>query len=181
MGLDMYLSKKTYVKNWDHNGPKGQHKITVKKGGKTLKHIKPERISYIIEEVGYWRKANHIHQWFVQNVQGGKDECQESWVDPEKLKELRGICQTIVDYFDKSVTGTREVKATFGDDWTENVYDIDEKILSELLPTASGFFFGGTAYDHWYYEDTKATIKIIDDALEGIEDFSFDIFYEASW
>jgi len=181
MGLDMYLHKKTYVKNWDHNGPEGKHTITVKKGGKKLKHIKPDRIAYIIEEVGYWRKANHIHQWFVQNCANGVDNCQETWVDPEKLKELRGVCQTIIDYFDKSETGVERIKATFGDDFDEMKYDIDEKILSELLPTASGFFFGGTAYDHWYYQDTKETINIIDEALNGIEEHSFDIFYEASW
>ena len=27
------------------------------------------------EEVGYWRKANAIHGWFVRNVQNGKDDC----------------------------------------------------------------------------------------------------------
>ena len=34
MGLDMYFNKHTYVQNWEHNGPEGQFKITVKKGGK---------------------------------------------------------------------------------------------------------------------------------------------------
>lgn len=27
------------------------------------------------EEVAYWRKANQIHRWFVQNVQDGADDC----------------------------------------------------------------------------------------------------------
>lgn len=26
-------------------------------------------------EIGYWRKANHIHNWFIKNVQNGKDDC----------------------------------------------------------------------------------------------------------
>jgi hypothetical protein len=181
MGLDMYLSKKTYVKNWNHNGPEGQYKFTVKLGGKKHPHIKPNRIAYITEEVGYWRKANHIHSWFVHECQGGIDECQETWVSPEKLLELRGICQTIVEYFDKSVTGTRQVKAMIGEDWVENTYDIDENILSELLPTASGFFFGGTEYDHWYYQDTKNTVKIIDEALKDVEPYGAEFSYQASW
>ena len=29
MGLDMYLHKRTYVKNWDHMGPEDRHTITV--------------------------------------------------------------------------------------------------------------------------------------------------------
>ena len=28
-------------------------------------------------EAGYWRKANHIHKWIVDNLQDGKDDCQE--------------------------------------------------------------------------------------------------------
>ena len=31
--------------------------------------------SRIIEQVGYWRKANQIHNWFVENVQDGEDDC----------------------------------------------------------------------------------------------------------
>jgi Ni,Fe-hydrogenase I large subunit len=181
MGLDMYLSKKTYVKNWEHNGPTGQHKITVKKGGKTVKHIQPKRISYIVEEVAYWRKANHIHQWFVQVVQGGKDECQEAYVSVEQLRELKDICEKIVTYFDSSVTGEKEVKASFGNDWGEKTYDVDENVLADLLPTASGFFFGGTAYDHWYYQDCKNTIKMIDEAFKGAENIYPEFYYQSSW
>ena len=64
MGLDMYLSKKTYVKRWDHNRPEEQHEVTVRLGGVARKDIDPKKISYIEEEVGYWRKANQIHKWF---------------------------------------------------------------------------------------------------------------------
>ena len=37
MGLDMYLSKRTYVKNWDHQPNK--HKVTVKLNNKIRKGI----------------------------------------------------------------------------------------------------------------------------------------------
>ena len=69
MGLDMYLHKKTYVKNWEYMSPEELHEVTVKKNGQELPNIKKERISSIEESVAYWRKANHIHQWFVDNVQ----------------------------------------------------------------------------------------------------------------
>lgn len=88
MGLDMYLSKKTYVKQWSHNKPSEQYHVTVKKGTKKFDNIKPERVSYVVEEVGYWRKFNALHEWFVQNCQDGEDNCQESYVDREKLEEL---------------------------------------------------------------------------------------------
>ena len=45
MGLDMYLSKKTYVKQWEHQTPENRYSVSVKKGGKTCKGIKSRRIS----------------------------------------------------------------------------------------------------------------------------------------
>jgi len=89
MGLDMYLTKKSYVKKWDFQ--KKNHEVDVKYDGEDRLDIKPERISEVVEEVMYWRKANHIHGWFVENIQGGIDECQESHVELDdliKLKEL---------------------------------------------------------------------------------------------
>ena len=55
-----------------------KHSISVKKGGKSRKDIKPKRISHIIEEMIYWRKANAIHNWFVENCQEGVDELSRS-------------------------------------------------------------------------------------------------------
>ena len=49
MGLDMYLSKKTYVKNWDYMKEGDRHTITVV--GPHTHSINPSRISHIIEDV----------------------------------------------------------------------------------------------------------------------------------
>ena len=49
MGLDMYLSKKTYVKQWSHNSPDEQFNVSVNRGGTTYPGIKPERVSYVTE------------------------------------------------------------------------------------------------------------------------------------
>jgi len=164
MGLDMYLSKRTYVKNWNFQKDEEKHKVTVKLNGKSRKDVKSKRISHIVEEVGYWRKANHIHSWFVENVQKGIDKCQESFVSLERLTELRDLCKEVV-----------ERKG-------------DDDFISENLPTGSGFFFGGTDYDEYYYEDCKETIKILDNIIkdeevvsniEGV--YGGDYYYQASW
>ena len=42
----------------------------------------------IFEEVAYWLKANHIHNWFVQNLQDGVDECQYVFVEEDDLRCL---------------------------------------------------------------------------------------------
>jgi hypothetical protein len=49
----------------------------------------------------------------------------------------------------------------------------------ELLPTTSGFFFGGTEYDKYYMEDIKNTIKIIEKCLKLPEAWEFE--YHSSW
>ena len=40
------------------------------------------------KEVCYWRKSNAIHNWFVNNIQDGKDDCGLYPVSKEKIKEL---------------------------------------------------------------------------------------------
>lgn len=151
MGLDMYFKKHSYVKNWEHNGPEGQHKITVKKGGKTHPNIKPERISNIVEEVGYWRKFNALHNWFVENVQEGVDDCKDYYVSPEEIKELVAELKMVCEDKDKA---------------------------KELLPTASGFFFGGTDYDEYYFSEVKRTIELFEELLK---EEGGDFYYSASW
>jgi len=152
MGLDMSLYRKTRVSNYSHTPEDKKFSVTVTKGGK-LASIKPERVSYITEEVMYWRKANAIHAWFVRNVQEGVDDCKDYYVSESNLKELLSLC--------------REVAA-------------DHTKAEALLPTQSGFFFGGTEYDEGYFQDIDDTIKSIEGLLkEDNEDSHF--LYSSSW
>lgn len=150
MGLDMYLEKRTYVKQWDHQSAEEKHEVVVTKGGQPTK-IDPKKVKYIIEEAGYWRKANQIHRWFVENVQDGIDNCGDYYVGSEKLTELLELCKKV---------------------------EADHSLAEELLPSASGFFFGGTEYDEWYFEDIKNTITILEEALA---DKHGDYYYSSSW
>lgn len=150
MGLDMYLDKRTYVKNWNFQEPEERHEVVVTKGGNST-NINPEKVKYIVEEAGYWRKANAIHRWFVENVQRGVDDCGNYYVEKSQLLELLDLCE--------------KVRA-------------DNSLADSLLPTASGFFFGGTDYDEWYFEDINNTINIIKEAVEGGD---ADYYYSSSW
>ena len=102
-------------------------------------------------EIGYWRKANAIHKWFVENCQGGEDNCATYTVVHEELKELKRVCEEVLQ---------RPQEA------------------EDLLPTQSGFFFGPTEYDEWYIQDLKDTIEIIEWALA--QDFDY-FEYHSSW
>lgn len=103
-------------------------------------------------EVGYWCKANHIHKWFVDNVQSGVDDCGKYLVSRENIIALRNKCIEVL----------------------ENKCDSDA-----ILPTTSGFFFGSTEYDDGYFEDCLATIEICDKCLKSPSDETF--YYQSSW
>ena len=99
MGLDMYLTKKKYIGgNYSHRNVTGSVKLTINTGTEReeLIEIAPDQISEITMHLGYWRKSNQIHNWFVKNAQDGRDECQESWVSENQLAELKGICESIL-------------------------------------------------------------------------------------
>jgi hypothetical protein len=181
MGLDMYLSKKTYVKNWDHMSAEERHEVIVKKNGQEVPSIKKERISSIEESVAQWRKANHIHQWFVDNIQGGDDNCREYYVDRDQLRELVEVCKTVKESLEKSPKKT--VKVEIGWKNGEKLYDDvevfeDTSLAEELLPTQTGFFFGGTEYDEWYLKSLDNTIEMLEPLLD---EEGGEFYYQSSW
>lgn len=149
MGLDMYLNKKTYVQYWEHNGD-NNYEVTVTKAGQPA-GIDGRKVKYVIEEAGYWRKQNNIHRWFVENVQDGVDNCGEYYVSAEKLRELLALCKAVQN---------------------------QPAVAEALLPTASGFFFGGTEYDEWYMQGIDYTIQTLNEALA---DKNGEYYYSSSW
>jgi hypothetical protein len=186
MGLDMYLSKKMYVKRWEHEKPENQYSVLVKRGGKKVTGIKPERISYIIEEVAYWRKANAIHNWFVQNVQSGEDDCGEYYVSTQNLKDLLDTCDTVIKA-SKLVAGKIRNGYSFDTkngrvDNIEDGFIIENPAIAEkLLPAQEGFFFGSTDYNEWYLKDIKYTKDVIQKLLDEGEAETGMIYYSSSW
>lgn len=174
MGLDMYLYKKTYIGN---NYKKPEEQISIKVDG-----IKQERVNEIVERVGYWRKANAIHNWFINNCSDGDDDCREIYIDREKLKELLGTVTLVLDS-SKLVKGKIHNGTIYKDgkkveNYEDGLVMENTKIAKKFLPTKVGFFFGGTNYDQYYYEDLKETKKILEEVLKETDG---DFYYQASW
>ena len=69
MGLDMYLTAKRFISSYKEEDIEFGKKI------QEVVDTKGYRPTYITLDVGYWRKANAIHDWFVKNIQDGKDNC----------------------------------------------------------------------------------------------------------
>ncbi len=149
----MRLSKKTYVKNWEHMKP--EEKVQVKLSGneKKIKGINIDKITNIEEEVMYWRKANAIHKWFVDNIQDGNDDCNE-YIVPKSLLTQR--LYTVV----RDVLKNREMAET-------------------ILPTTGGFFFGSTNYDYYYFNDLEYTKSVLEKIMQDKDCLYY--YYQSSW
>ena len=162
MGLDQYLTAKKYVSKWDYSNDYKDKAIS-QEFQDLLPMDTPDITKYgqfagitVEYPVGYWRKANAIHNFFVQEVGEDVDDCREMFVHRDVLVELRSRCSDVI-------------KAD----------DMEEMAKEVGLETVSGFFFGDTEYGDWYKEDLKLTIEICDFVLALPEEYS--LHYQASW
>ena len=94
------------------------------------------------ETVWTGRKENHV-QAFIEGEVGDVNNC-------DYLPLEKGDVERLVERL-------RRV-------------DEDHSLAGALLPTQEGFFFGGTDYDEWYFNDIKEELKAFEEILETWED-----------
>jgi hypothetical protein len=106
----------------------------------------------------YWRKSNQIHKWFVDNVQEGEDDCKEYNVGIDELKNLLGVVK-------EQLKNKKKI----------------------ILEPQSGFFFGRTEIDEYYWRDLERTKKELEREIKFHEDElknrnrNWDFYYTSSW
>lgn len=175
MGLDMYLKRIPKMESnekVDELLNRSEFETTekmIEHGKKLSENFDPKRhvynsdyfdVGWIGEEVGYWRKSNHIHRWFVENVQNNVDDCGNYLVTKEQLKELLNVAKSVIP-----LARTPGAK----------------KNAEAKLPFAEGFFFGETKYDEYYFNDCKDTVKILKEILKETDFEKESIVYHSSW
>lgn len=141
----------------------------------------------IFDKVRYWRKANHIHAWFVDKVQGGTDDCSYYFVSKDQFLELKETCEKVVALKPFSIDENSDLfyvgASTLIDNGviTKEDYEELEAKLEEIMPTQAGFFFGGTDYSAYYFQTVEDTLEIADKILEN-GDFDKEVYlYHSSW
>lgn len=158
MGLDMYLERHVHISNYDFSPEDKELAAAVLAALKVANPDVYKNSSITVKLcAGYWRKANAIHRWFVQNVQDGADNCQPFYVSEENLEALRDECKAVL---------------------------ADRDDAASLLPTQSGFFFGSTDYDEYYFQDLERTVEICEAALDPTNMIAGEhnnFYYRASW
>jgi hypothetical protein len=155
MGLDMYLEARIYVSGYSWDAAEKQDRVDTIFSALDFSRSDFERPSLTVAlPVGYWRKANQIHNWIVKNVQDDVDNCGEYYFSEEKRQELKEACEKVIE---------------------------DVSLASELLPTSSGFFFGSTDYDEYYLEELQATVDILNRCQKDSKLAEASFYYSSSW
>ena len=160
MGLDMYLYADKYVSRKDYNKKVGEYDYATNEAFQTI--VNALGAQDLIDEewsgmtvslpIGYWRKANQIHAWIVDNCADGVDECQRIYISRDKAEELVEACKQVI---------------------------ANPSLAGSVLSPRSGFFFGSTDIDEWYLNDLKRTVDIFEKALKSPD--IDGVTYQASW
>jgi hypothetical protein len=192
MGLDMYLERQTYVRSLiTPTKPDTRAEVAATHlflNGESVLGIDHSRVTYVTEEIAYWRKANAIHNWFVQKCQDGVDECQRTHVTKLQLQELVDLCKQVLATVE-TVEGEINCGTCYhGDGTVEHLTEPGQvvaqpAIADKLLPTQGGFFFGQTDYDERYIDDLKETVEMIEPflKLDKETDQYSSYYYQSSW
>ena len=166
-----------------------------------------EKTAYVAQgsyEVAYWRKANQIRQWFVNHIdEFNEDDNGEYYeVTEELLNKLIADCKAVL-YSREEVKVDDKVKnkmnkvRTLSEKGIDGEKDGAKETLErmekkygltgvavrpeDILPTSSGFFFGSTEYDEWYYQDLKNTIEQCQKVLDETDWDTEVVVYTESW
>ena len=181
MGLDMYLEARTSSRI-DYSNYDESKKSAFEAKREVFPFASEATDCHPIEQVGivaYWRKANAIHRWFVENVQDGVDNCQSFYVSVEQLRALLDAVDLILATVDRGQPVTQT--GMFGPYESHPDVTFDTRLAQDLLPSQEGFFFGSTDYDRWYVLDLQTTHDQLSAIVNHPDVDNFYFYYQSSW
>jgi hypothetical protein len=203
MGLDMYLYAEKYISSYDYETIDGEftrkdnpaYDSTIRGAGMETLPTAEYGSATVSKCVGYWRKANAIHGWFVRELADGVDECQRIRVTRSDLKTLRDVCVNELsnramamptkeaDYsMELKEGGETDIVSSIIEAITkENAKATNTQVLDDPLAPTAGFFFGSTEKDEWYYHALEYTVDMINSLLAYDIDDELTYYYQASW
>lgn len=135
-------------------------------------------VKTVRDSVCDWENSNHIHKWFVDNIQNGNDDHKEYVVNIEDLEHLCECFEKVMEIFDgKTFTNKDNTDTyTYNKDKTEFSYKYynysviltyqEVEKLKTILPRQDGSDVGSTEYNCDYFFDVVNTYIIIKYILE---------------
>jgi hypothetical protein len=103
--------------------------------------------------IGYFRKVNFLVRYFADLGFDVENQVPFS-IDKEDVEELLNRCNKVLE---------------------------NHELADELLPTVSGFFFGSTDYDEYYFQNVERVKNYIEgELIPAFEDLDPDegIYFE---
>ena len=110
-------------------------------------------------EVHYWRKANSIHNWILKETGTPSD----------------------FNAGDNGIELTKDMLIKFVEQAETVLRDKSDETSERLIPSCSGFFFGDTAYDEWYYKDIESTAEKFKQLINTFDFESYELVYSCWW
>ena len=105
MGLDIYLSKKTFIgAMFRSSAVSGTINIT--KRGKQIP-IKLQRVAYVIEDIYHGNKTHWLHNWLNHELPETLGNAKEREIDYELVSRLHRVCIEILEH--RNSTDLREI------------------------------------------------------------------------
>lgn len=115
------------------------------------------------EEIGYFRKVNFLMAFFAYY-----GNCEYKEIGRDEFKELVEKCTEVY----------RIGKANRDEDgWKGDLSEEAIERVSEILPTCSGFFFGSTDYDEWYFNEVGEVLSWAENVLDNYGDDEVVLMY----
>ena len=110
-------------------------------------------------EVYYWRKANSIHNWILKETGTPSD----------------------FNAGDNGIELTKDMLIKFVEQAETVLRDKSDETSERLIPSCSGFFFGNTAYDEWYYKVIESTAEKFKQLISTFDFESYELVYSCWW
>lgn len=153
MGLDSYLYAHTFVSSLYGEEGEAEFFNSIKELMQASPFIEEDQL-YFAEakvQVGYWRKFNALHHYIIKNIANGVDNCNPIEFTRHEITKLVSVLE-----------------------------EVNEDNAVELFPTTSGFFFGSTDYDDYYFIQVNNAKQFFSNLLENSPK-NWTFTYQASW
>ena len=148
--IDNYKKYRWYLNDFGYD--EQQDTLVNVKTPSEVKEVLKDHLRFFSPcEDAYFRKVNFIYAYF-QNLL--VDEC--CLVDKKAIFNLVNICKEVLKHKD-------------------NI-----EFAKDNLPTTSGFFFGSTEYDEYYYNDVEDCINQMEKLYNSMDDEDF-VLWVFSW
>ena len=105
MGLDIYLSKKTFIGAMFRSS-EVRGTINITKRGKLIP-IRLQRVAYVIEDIYHGNKTYWLHNWLNHELPKMLDNAEEREIDCEVIDRLHRVCIDVLAH--RNIPELREI------------------------------------------------------------------------